>query len=357
MRRFLWLSLGAALLASIAVASSGGATQAESRWVITDLGVLPGGGFSQAFGINDRGQIVGRSMVKGGIHHGFLWQKGKMRDLGTLGGRESSATDINDHGQVVGEAETKARDKYGEPLRHGFLWEKGKMRDLGPFQPEDINNRGQIVGTALTKKNDEYGLPSRHAFLWQNGKMRDLGTLGGHESFAVAINDRGQIIGMSETKKGESFTSPFLWQNGKMRLLAPQTEGDPLLTFAPIATDINDRGQVVGRWRSHPFLWQDGKMRDLGVLGKPMTEGEARGINERGQVVGASYSEEDEHGDRWYDRAFLWENGTMIALPRLPSGASDINLTEANDINGKGWVVGEGGSDEWHALLWTLRRG
>ena len=344
MRRFLWFSLGVLLLASVVVASSGGATQAEARWVITDLGLT-----NEGAAINDRGQIVGSFYPGGGRLHAFLWQDGKMRDLGTLGGDDSDAVAINDRGQVVGSSDTRAKDKYGDPLRHGFLWQNGKMRDLGSFWPEDINNRGQIVGHADTKAKDEHGDPIPHAFLWQNGRMRDLGTLGGHRSIAVAINDRGQITGMSETKKGEPYVSAFLWENGKMRLLAPQTKSDPVL--APWATDINDRGQVVGEWRLHPFLWQDGKIRDLGLLGKQMTGGEALGINERGQVVGASYSEEDEHE---FYRAFLWEKGTMIALPRLPGGGE---YEEADDINNQGQIVGWGKtkSGETHAVLWTLK--
>jgi probable HAF family extracellular repeat protein len=352
MRRFLWLSLGALLLAGVAVASSGGATQAEGRWVITDLGTL-GGGFSEAVAINERGQIVGMAYIKSGRGHTFVWQAGKMRDLGTLGGKESSAADINDHGQVVGEAEIKAKTSDGGPITHGFLWQSGTMRDLGLFSPEDINNRGQIVGTAYTKSW------RGHASLWEAGRMRDLGTFGGRSSHAVAINERGQVVGWWEeegNKKNDYFPVQhgFLWQDGKVRDLGGVEVRSPGQRSTE-PTDINERGQVVGSARWHPFLWQDGKMRDLGVLGKPMTEGEARGINERGQVVGASYSEADEHGDRWFDRAFLWEKGTMIALPRLPGGANDINQTEANDINRKGWVVGEGGSDEWHAFLWTLK--
>ena len=349
MRRLTLLLVGLLALTGITVASAGGATQAQPRWVITDLGTLSGG-FSEAFAINDRGQIVGRSMVKGGIFHAFLWENGKMRDLGTLGGRESSATDINDHGQVVGG---------GGPTTHGFLWHNGTMRDLGLFRPEDINNRGQIVGTAYTKSW------RGHASLWEAGRTRDLGTFGGRPSHAVAINERGQVVGWWEekpTKKNDYFPvlHGFLWQDGKVRDLGAMGVPTSPGRRSPGPTDINERGRVVGSARWHPFLWQDGKMRDLGVLGKPMTEGDARGINERGQIVGASYSEMDEHGDRWFDRAFLWEKGTMIALPRLPGKANDINQTEANDINGKGWAVGWGCSDIWsgelHAVLWTLKR-
>ena len=42
MRRFALLVAGLALLAGVAATVSGGGTQAESRWVITDLGTLGG---------------------------------------------------------------------------------------------------------------------------------------------------------------------------------------------------------------------------------------------------------------------------------------------------------------------------
>ena len=73
-----------------------------------------------------------------------------IRDLGTLGGRFSVAADVNECGQVVG----TSRPANGEP-RHVFLWEKGRMTDLGLYggNPDDdyrvpgplINERGQVV--------------------------------------------------------------------------------------------------------------------------------------------------------------------------------------------------------------------
>src|SRR5205809_995323 len=67
---------------------------------LVDLGTL-GGAYSQAFGINDGGQIVGASDTTGGANRAFLWQGGLMTDLGTLGGRDSAAYGINAQGQVV----------------------------------------------------------------------------------------------------------------------------------------------------------------------------------------------------------------------------------------------------------------
>ena len=70
---------------------------------VTELGTL-GGTESQAFGINDLGQVVGGSFTSAGDFHAFRWEAGAMLDLGTLGGGFSSAYDISESGRIVGAA-------------------------------------------------------------------------------------------------------------------------------------------------------------------------------------------------------------------------------------------------------------
>ena len=71
------------------------------------LGRLAGGNNSEAFGINNVGQVVGASATFGfGRDHAFLYSEGTMQDLGTLGSNTSKANGISDGGYVVGESTT-----------------------------------------------------------------------------------------------------------------------------------------------------------------------------------------------------------------------------------------------------------
>ena len=169
----------------------------------------------------------------------------------------------------------------------------------------DINNLGQIVGQVRTAS----GL--WHAFRWEDGVTTDLGTLGGSMSQAIAINNAGHVVGSSSAASNAG--RGFLWQYGTMTDLG--TLGGVIAT---VPTDINDRAQIVGAANTtgreqHAFLWEDGVMKDLGTLGG--TWSFANGINERGQVVGASSLVGD--FDDYAQHAFLWQDGVMTDLGTL----------------------------------------
>jgi probable HAF family extracellular repeat protein len=158
-----------------------------------------------AYAINNAGQIAGQNRSSG---HAVIWDKGRIIDLGTLGHEPgdfdlSLAYDINDRGQVVGFTTVR-----GERGTHAFLWDKGVMTDLGTLGGDyswarAINNAGQIVGYSYTSEGT-------HAFLWDKGVMRDLGTLGAPNAKAFGISEKGDIVGATGFSE-QLPDQPTLW--------------------------------------------------------------------------------------------------------------------------------------------------
>lgn len=91
-----------------------------------DLGTL-GGNYSEAYGINTAGEIVGVSRNARGVGHAFRWQ-GAMMDLRTLSTSPDAASEaygINSAGVIVGYTDI---DPVGA---RGFRWSGGTMTNLG----------------------------------------------------------------------------------------------------------------------------------------------------------------------------------------------------------------------------------
>jgi probable HAF family extracellular repeat protein len=118
--------------------------------------------------------------------HAVIWDGPTVQDLGTPGGARSQAFDVNQAGQVVGWADTSAAGP------RGFLWSDTQgMVDLGvlPDSPSvtagAINSLGQIVGHT----GGGGGYPE-HAFVWESGVIRQITSQADH-SAALDINDSG----------------------------------------------------------------------------------------------------------------------------------------------------------------------
>ncbi|WP_344952365.1 DUF3466 family protein [Sphaerisporangium flaviroseum] len=219
----------------------------------TDLGTGWGSGSgSAAYDVNSNGVVVGtRFRSQGSPVRAVMWKKGKLRDLGTLGGSsdqkwstEAEANAINDKGQVVG----TALPSTGNPL-HGFIWQDGRMTDLGSLGggteatvAQDINERTQITGWSQNAAGQT------NAFVWEAGAMRDLGTLpGGTGSFGYGINESGQVVGRSRTSDSYYGAHAFLWKNGEMVDLNTVVTNLPPDVSLELANAINDDGVIVGQ--------------------------------------------------------------------------------------------------------------
>jgi probable HAF family extracellular repeat protein len=283
-----------------------------------------------------------------------VWENGRIEDLGTFGGNDSAAVGVNNKGQVAGWALTSKLDPFSlvlvsfggggaGPQTQAFLWQKGHMRNLGTLGGLDamawvVNDRGQVAGDSYTNDdpNPTTGFPTLHPFLWENGRMVDLGTLGGTVGYSYALNNRGQVVGLSNLA-GDQAADLFLWDNGKLTDLTTQSTGGSFV----LADAINDAGQIVGGaiFPGGDFdaaVWRKGVVTDLGTL-----DGDcgsvAWAINSHGQVVGSSFS-----CDSGRRRAFLWQNGSMVDLNALIPAGSGLELTDPLTITDRGEIAGIG---------------
>jgi probable HAF family extracellular repeat protein len=323
--------------------------------VMTDLGALPGNNNSAAGSINSHGWITGqsqRSVIDPNVgipeFRAVLWRDNQITDLGTLpGGTESLGIFTNDDDQVVGFSDNGIPDAFSlfPPFAatqiHTFLWQKGTMQDIGTLGGPDavpgidcgIAPPNQVIGASYTSStpNDSTGIPTLDPFLWNHGVMTDLGTLGGTIGNAQCINRRGQIIGNSDLE-GDATTHAFLWQNGVMSDLGT-LGGDYSFAFW-----LNDAGEVAGEaalpdQSHHPVIWEEGRIRDLGTVENDPC-GLALGLNARGQVVGGTSDCAN------FLHAFLWEHGGPIRdLNTLIPAGSGFQLTFALDINDRGEIL------------------
>src|SRR5271170_3296343 len=316
----------------------------------------------------------------------------------TLGGLETNFFDttnnvavLNDRGGVSGgAAETLIPDpnapqywfdQQGD-INYAFFWQDGFFASLGSLPGTNNSYSLWISANNVIAGGSENGqidpsvpqLPEISAVTWRNGKITNLGNLpkGGYQSAAVSVNSWGEAVGVATNLVPDSSSllplnqnlwpgvpysyqlRAFIWdpKNGMQDLgtLGTGTDAE--------ATAINERGQVIGDsyTSSAPgvcpsgiatgaFIWdRTHGMVDLGNFGGTCTI--HNNLNNSGQVVGFSTVAGDN-----YQRGFLWNDGHLRNLRGSIGGKN----TGAIAINENGAAVGFAylaGETTYHAALW-----
>ena len=345
----LTFALGIALLAALATPVQ--LAGQKQRYIVIDVGTL-GGTFSQAYGINNKGTVVGFATVAGDVAlHAFVWRKGVMTDLGTLAPTDtvpaSGAYSINDNDEVVGFSETSVPDPQntcGDSLVCvPVIWRDGTVNALPTLGGTDgsassINNRGQVVGVAQAAEIDPTcQTPVIKPAVWEKGQVRALDTapfldgLIGDGPGPAGNNDNGQIVGTVATCDF-SAASAYLWRKDEVVNIGTLGGAD----ITPIA--INNKGQATGTAfngnLNRAFLWQDGVATDLGSLPNfPQVHGNS--INNRSQITGQTCDITES-----FCTTFIWQSGVMTDLNTIVPPDSSLYMIDPSGINARGEIVG-----------------
>ncbi|HVA30409.1 MAG TPA: PIG-L family deacetylase, partial [Gaiellaceae bacterium] len=308
-----------------------GGAAAGARYGIVDLGTL-GGNSSAATAINDSGVVVGSARLPGSeVTHAFLYSGGRMRDLGTLPGKENSgAAAVNSAGDVAG---TSWRNETTEAFRSGpggFSPVRGPDPAVPLSTASGIDDRGDVVGSVVGTEPGEQpvgassGPTGAHLLTPADGAL------------PAGVSSAGDVVG-SVTAGGAS--RAFVERGGVRTELGTLGPGG-----SSVASAVDDAGTVVG-WSTsgsggaaRAFRYAGGRMVDLGLPRD--TESEARALNDAGQIVGDFF---DTGSGR--SHAFLYDNGAAVDLNTLIDSGSGWILEQATGINDRGQIVGVGSHD------------
>ena len=337
--------------------------KAKISYVATDLGMLNSDDqSSQAFGINNYGQVAGFSANSQAVPHVFLWSpitpngtSGAMIDLGLCSSGVGGGFKLNSYGQMQFNRSVST-PSFGVQS-HALLWTPstpnsttGSAVDLLTLNGADgasygygINDDGAVVGFSYP------GL----CFIWTPssphtpaGVMTDLGSRSGG-GVAYAVNNSGQVAGSIEvTFFGYPILHPGLGPFSVNDIIGPGPQANPNdQTYSGTTYAINAAGHVAGDAvfpnpaSLRPFIFTGGI--NLTALAG---DGHAAGINNRDQVVGDINN-----------NAYLFANGTNYNLLSLIDEVAGWNqLVTARAINDAGQIVGYGSRNgDLHAYLLT----
>ena len=361
------------------------------NYVISDLGPI------SPVGINVWGEVAGN--LNNG--HAALWiPPGKTLDIGVLrGGKFSVAAGINDLGTITGTADGPGKVSgtlHGtvscSDIFQPFVWTLGRGFSTPASIPAvsaahvtipclqsdyatGINLLGQVAGSNIDYATYKLGT------LWNGSKGVSIIFNNAYQSSANAINDFGLVAGQYSPETELYNTSHVaLWKNGVVTDLGGLSGGSSDMGLCSGASSVSDMGTVAG-WSTpydgvdffacdqvtegqipiHAIIWTSGSgMQDLGTLSGDSSSAAVK-VNLFGQVIGMSGNTVS-LDTSWHEyemdvagRPFVWsESKGMQDLNKLINPNSGWVLNTATDINEEGQIVGSGTKNgQVHGYLLT----
>jgi probable HAF family extracellular repeat protein len=215
--------------------------------------------------------------------------------------------------------------------------------------PTGINNRGEIVG--------EYIIASRKESIMlrdRRGRITSFDVPGARGTEASDINDRGQIVGTY------SEDTPIVNNSARPRAYLLDRFGRGKFTRidfpgarVTVAAGVNNRGQVVGGYLDaqgtpHGYRWDKGRFTTIDVPGSSGTM--VGDLNDRGEIVGVYSDDPNDPTGTTEAHGFLLSRGDFTTFD-----APGVAFTQPSKINNRGQIVGSTLSDaalaDFHGFL------
>jgi probable HAF family extracellular repeat protein len=269
----------------------------KPEYVFVDLGLLQQ---RESFGyaINDGAEIVGYGRDENDNPNGFSFSQGQHRFLNLAPGTLALA--INNGGQIAGAAGSRAFILTNTEAQYFDYGNQSLFRRL--------NNLGWAFGEARNRDGS-----GEEVMLFDTNGVTFLAH--GGTAYGTGLNDLGVAVGAF---------------NGAGFRYSRAAGMQPVPLALP--WDINNKGEIVGISGSHPAVVKDGIAT---MLPTPQgREGIAYGINESGEVAGVFGANSDR-------RAALWSGGKFYDLNTRLRNATNWILLEAKGINERGDIVGD----------------
>ncbi len=273
-------------------------------------------------------------------------------DLGIPPGYTSTGGDaINDSNVVLFSA--YGGDPYSptSPEKLSFIWRNGQRTHLSP--PPNYGSSHYVLGSDININSHVTGafgtaFWNEQAFLWIGGVTSIL-PLSAITSGGGRINDSDWIIGSLDDGQSRD----FIYRDGNVISLLESVPGATSISLA----DINNKGQVVGNWYNEndsiwgTFLWDNGTVSEVKSSLSDYFISHINALNDSGYVAG-NISKSDP--GLVAVKAFIWRDDNMEIVP-TPPGCRDTyawGINNRRDVVGYFMKVNDGGGYTYYPMLY-----